>query len=264
MENLELDTPDVIKLVLQFLKENNLNESWKALSKESHVCLNTTDNLDLFILDIQSGKWDSVINQLNTMQIPIEKLQSVYEQMLFELLEMNERELAREILREAQPFKLLKETEPQHYIKLEQLCKRPFFSASDCYEAGSNKEIRRQEIVNALVPEIAVVPPSRLLTLLNYSLRYQYTQGLIPSSGRYDIFRASRKSSKKDTEERVPKRMGGIIRFDLASHPETVAFSVDGLSLITGSADGFIELWDHDTCKIRYYYSLVIYYESFL
>jgi WD40 repeat-containing protein SMU1 len=39
--NLEIESQDVIRLMLQFLKENNMTESLQALQAESGVSLNT-------------------------------------------------------------------------------------------------------------------------------------------------------------------------------------------------------------------------------
>jgi WD40 repeat-containing protein SMU1 len=37
----------------------------------------------------------------------------------------------------------------------------------------------------------------------------------------------------------------------MESHPETITFCPDGVSLLTGSIDGFIEIWDFSSCKLR-------------
>jgi WD40 repeat-containing protein SMU1 len=116
---------------------------------------------------------------------------------------------------------------------------------------GSSKERRRQDIAEMLSTEVCVVPPSRLLTLLGHALRYQQAHGLLPKDGSLDLFRGGRRTAKKDQEESLPKREAGRIRFSAESHPETTAFSPDGLSLLTGSVDGFLELWDTETCRIR-------------
>ena len=74
MASLEIDSKDVIRLMLQFMKENNLTNSMRELQTESDVTLNTVDNLESFISDIQRGHWDSVISQVSLLKLPREKM----------------------------------------------------------------------------------------------------------------------------------------------------------------------------------------------
>jgi WD40 repeat-containing protein SMU1 len=99
--------------------------------------------------------------------------------------------------------------------------------------------------------EIYVVPPARLLSLLGQALRFQEAQGTLPKGGPIDLFRGGKRHAKKDKEDKVPSRQAGVIRFAAESHPEAVCFSPDGATLATGSADGFIELWDFENCRLR-------------
>ena len=61
---------------------------------------------------------------------------SLYEQVVFELLEGGERELAKEMVRGTEPLISLRSEQPERYLKLEHLCQRPFFNATDAYEMG--------------------------------------------------------------------------------------------------------------------------------
>lgn len=66
----------------------------------------------------------------------------LYEHVILESLEISERDLARELLRNTEPMNMLKAEQPERYLKLEHLCQRPFFNAADAYEMGSSKEKR--------------------------------------------------------------------------------------------------------------------------
>ena len=66
----------------------------------------------------------------------------LYEHIILESLEMGERDLGRELLRTTEPMIMLKADQPERYLKLEHMCQRPFFNASDAYEMGSSKEKR--------------------------------------------------------------------------------------------------------------------------
>ena len=110
---------------------------------------------------------------------------------------------------------------------------------------------RRKQIADGLALEVSVVLPSRLLSLLGQALRFQLSQGMLPKGDAFDLFSGGRRTLKKEIDEKIPRKQAGLIRFSDASHPETAIFSPDGQSLVTGSVDGFIELWDCDTCKLR-------------
>lgn len=52
---IEVDSTDVIKLIMQFLKENNLEKTLDVMQQETKVSLNTVNNLNELCTNIQHG-----------------------------------------------------------------------------------------------------------------------------------------------------------------------------------------------------------------
>jgi len=250
----EVEGGDVIKLMLQFLNEQGLSRSARELQEETGVALNTVDSKEQFASDVRHGRWDAVLPAVSRMKLPGTLLMTLYEQVVLELVECREVALARELLRTSAPLRLLRSEEPERYLLLENLAQRPIFDATAAYgtQHGQGKERRRAELADRLTPHLVTVAPSRLLALVGQALKWQQHNGMLSRTGQFDLFRGSQRSRRAaDLEERQVKREAGQIRFGSQSHAESAIFSPDGTSLLTGSVDGFVEVWDFETCRLR-------------
>uniref|UniRef100_A0A7S0VM30 WD40 repeat-containing protein SMU1 n=1 Tax=Polytomella parva TaxID=51329 RepID=A0A7S0VM30_9CHLO len=249
MSQLEIEATDVIKIILQFCKENGLTESFNTIQNECQVSLNTVDNIETFISNIHNGRWDTVLTQVSQLKLPRSKLEDLYEQIAFEMLELRENDTARSLIRQTPVLQRLKMDNPERYLKLEHLCNRTYFDPKEAYGTGT-RDRRRAAVAASLSQEVTTVPPSRLMALIGQALQWQQTQGLLPPGSNLDLFRGAA-AVQRDDVDACPEVLDREMTFSARSHPESAAFSPDGTMLVTGSVDGFIEVWDASTGKMR-------------
>ena len=136
-EGFVVPSVDVVKLVMQYLHEQGMVSSARELQNESGVTLNTVDDRERFAADIRHGKWDLVLPVVSRMSLPTATMVMLFEQVVAELLELREVELAREMLRTAEPLLVLRSDDPQRYVALDTLAQKgAAFDAAATYGGG--------------------------------------------------------------------------------------------------------------------------------
>ncbi|GAA5798340.1 WD40-repeat-containing domain protein [Helicostylum pulchrum] len=239
-----IDKQDVVKLIIQFFRENNLDHSLSTLEKESNTFLNAIENKEKFLQDIIDGRWDIILKQVNHLGIAKEKLFDLYEQVGFELIESKEYSAAKTLLRKSNVLRQMCEEDPDRYQVLEHYLDQP-------QQSLYTTEERRRNISKQLEKEVAVAPNSRLLTLLGQSLKWQQHQGILQPDSTYDIFSGTTAIQKSEEDVFASKPYVSIKFPGKKTHAECAAFSSNGQYLATGSVDGFIEIWNYLTGKLR-------------
>jgi WD40 repeat-containing protein SMU1 len=134
-------------------------------------------------------------------------------------------------------------------LRLEALIKRSYFDARDAFE-GAPKEKRRKDIGVALTKHVSIAPPSRLLALIGQAMKWQQQAGLLLPDQKIDVFRGVAKDAVEEKEQ-CPTMVSKTIKFGEKSHPECAVFSPDGQYCVSGSVDGFVEVWDYQTAMLR-------------
>ena len=157
------------------------------MKRESQVMLNVVTNAEQLQKDVENGRWSEVIPALSHLRLPLNKLMNLYEQIVLEMLEVREVDVARTMMKETAVMVKMKQSVPERFKQLESLVsqvggdgvhiKASFTSNEEemaklLYAGGGRKESRRKEIAMELMREIPAVEPSRLLALMTKALKY--------------------------------------------------------------------------------------------
>lgn len=83
---------------------------------------------------------------------------------------------------------------------------------------------------------------------MGQALQWQKLRGEEPRLG---VVPLGSLEHKVDLQDTMVRKAAGKIKFGKSAIPQCAVFSPDGSCIATGSQDGFIEVWDIDTCQLK-------------
>ncbi|KAJ3384689.1 Serine/threonine-protein kinase smu1 [Lobulomyces angularis] len=256
----QIESSDIIKLIFQFFKENNLNESLKALEKETKVKLNSLDYTTSKQLSnsILEGNFSQTLKILKSLNLPQENLISLFDLIFCELLLEKEFLPAKNFFLNAQVFEKMRLIDPNRYLVLNQfLTERNEFDEKLAFKNVGKIKLRKI-VEKEISSKLTVVDQNRLLTLLNQSLKFQEINSVFDqdtaTESYFDLFQGIKVDGTSANKflvekiDRIPKTPLNKIKFPKSSFCESGIF-FGSKNFVTGTADGFIEIWDFATGK---------------
>lgn len=250
IEHVNVATTDIIRLVLQFLKECNLMRTFFVLQEEANVKLNASSDHHIIINDIKRGDWKNVLRNITTVDISDDTLFALYEQLICELAEYKENELIAKLMSECVVFKKMKHSSRDTYSKLRQIAFSKVTSKHILYD-GIGKEAKRNMLCERINKEIKPCAPSRLISLLGMALKWQNHHGLLNcKNGSFDVFRNVTKESINHIDA-LPDKVSRKIQFGEDVKVNHCITSKQMDYLISCSTDGFIEIWNWATGSLN-------------
>eukprot|EP00475_Leptophrys_vorax_P013276 TRINITY_DN19655_c0_g1_i1.p1 TRINITY_DN19655_c0_g1~~TRINITY_DN19655_c0_g1_i1.p1 ORF type:complete len:458 (-),score=125.09 TRINITY_DN19655_c0_g1_i1:42-1415(-) len=157
------------------------------------------------------------------------------------------------LLENAPVFRRIQDDDPLRYQQLIRLAHSSNTDTSKVRELfnGNSTEEQRKLVAKEICDEVDVVDPSRLMTLISQALKWQRHVGLLPNSTRIDLLKNTAAGRDELMIDEIISRNDKTIKFGKTTEADCVKFSSDGKYLVSGSSDGFIEIWDFETGQLR-------------
>jgi WD40 repeat-containing protein SMU1 len=241
--SIEIESDDVIRILQQFLHENNLKNTLSALQEETSIYMNMEP--EQLIPAIKNGEWQIVLKELQAVNLKPRHLTDLYVQIVLELIETQNIGAARLMLRQTEPLDILRELDSDRYLELEGLLNRTVFDQKLAYGPLSKQE-RRDKIARDLRKHFYRAKPGRLMELLGQAVKWQFQQGLLDADIPLDLFQQKQLNAEFQDDALV-KTQYKTINFPKKQHAEICCFSPNGDYFVVGTFDGFIEVWNYMT-----------------
>jgi hypothetical protein len=240
----EIDSSNVLRVVLQFLQENHFNATVETLIKESNLRLNAVTDLHYFKDLVRHGKWEEFLKNISLYSFEPQLLVDTFEQIIRELCCKGQIDAAQVLARNSEPLLHLKKSDPDRYLSIEEQCLTITQPPPSLFE----KLVAKRDVVarNLNLPK---VEKSRMLSLIGQAMQSQFDR--FNNAEIYDSFldKVVYSESKKSTPRESPSDQP----IDLSEYGNItcVAYLKELDAIILGAQDGFITVLDAITCQIK-------------
>ena len=234
----DIDSDQVIKVIVQYLRENNLNKAAQSLQDESQVVLGAVDNVSEFTNDILAGRWERVIANMGYLSLPDDVTQDIYELIYLELIDHGVGpDVTNRFLDLAAPL----QTDGLRRHRLKAI-------SSDYKLEESERSSKRKRLAKEVTPHVKSIPSGRLLSLISQALKWlHHSQESFSGQSNFNLVTGLNETS---AEEQIVRHVSSTVRFAKGTYPERAAFSPNGFHLAVGSTDGLVELLNSKTFAV--------------
>lgn len=263
---MQVATTEIIQVIHQFLTENGFNNTADTLLDEIGSPLITTaqHSVEEVQQAIRSGNLADSLRGLSLLNISTENKIPYYLHIVKELIMLHEPEAASTVLRQTDAMEHWRSTSEKEYSSLEEMLSRSSVGVaateSELFPEGLEHD--RDGLAENLTTLVTNAPSRRLLQIINDALKWKAQKGVLEegqlnkedSEFRYDLFLDTvvkeQPLHRKARSDGLPRKALSKIDMTKKSHAESGCFSPDGNYFVTGSIDGFIEVWNYNTGKL--------------
>ncbi|KAH8583859.1 WD-40 repeat [Cryptosporidium sp. chipmunk genotype I] len=276
MSHVNFSNKSVLKLILQFLLESGLLESYSTLSNESGVSLNWIENVDKIKTIISKGLWGELIEILKYIKIPVNLQVILFEHIALELLELKEPFVAQYLIENNKSLFLYHNQFHEKFNTLLEIIEKSkniissskndsvelnyslvlTFVKNNFMERG-NKEKSRERLSKLISENLIEVRKSMLLEVIGDSLRYKNTLKLnneesYESLG-FEFNENSFTRGQRQLQLNESKELKLFVSSSIAINTEKfgylccITFTSSG-EQIFATSKGYIIIWNTDLC----------------
>eukprot|EP01080_Neovahlkampfia_damariscottae_P002877 gene2877-4720_t len=268
MESKKIDSKIPIEYILQFCKENNLNESFKKVIEETkteYKYFNSIEEKKEFETEFLNGEWDKILKKLNFLTLSKSNLFELEKMIIEELIEYNEIDVAKLFFLNSNLINYLKENEEEKKKILE--IEKLFMMANEKSMNIKKEDIleKRENLLKKILFEIKILKSNSFLLsmddkkrkLIQTETQIQSIQNQIniDQNIENDSMKQMESSKKmkiiQEKEENKKIKMIQKIKFGKKSYPTCSIFSPNDKYLVSGSFDNFIEVWNYKEGKLN-------------